>query len=67
MSHLRVAKTVFFIALAASRNPMVRHAIRQAPKMIPEQHKKAAFNVAKGAARKAGEFAGRHIPPNRFF
>ena len=48
MSHLRVAKTVFFIALAASRNPMVRHAIGQAPKMIPEQHKKAAFRRGQG-------------------
>lgn len=67
MPSLRMAKTVFFLALAASRNPAVRAAIRNAPRLIPDKHKKAAYDTARVAARKAGELAGRHIPPNRFF
>lgn len=67
MSAIRIAKTALFVALAASRNPAVRQAIRNAPRMIPAEQRQAAFEGAKRAARKAGEITARVIPPNRFF
>ncbi|GGA45039.1 hypothetical protein [Pelagibacterium lentulum] len=67
MSAIRIAKTVLFVALAASRNPAVREAVRNAPKMIPAEQRRAALDGAKRAARKAGEITARVVPPNRFF
>lgn len=67
MAAINVARTVLFAAIAASRSPMVRAAIRNAPKMVRAEHKAAALEVSKRAARKAGEMTARVIPPNKFF
>ncbi|WP_127145283.1 hypothetical protein [Pelagibacterium montanilacus] len=67
MSAIRVARTVMLIGLAASRNPVVRQAFRNAPRAIPEEHRRAAAAVGLRAARKAGEITARIIPPNRYF
>lgn len=67
MSAFRIAKTVALVAYAASRNPAVRAAIRNAPKTVPAEQRRAAFDASKRAARKAGEVAARVLPPNRFF
>lgn len=67
MSAINVAKTVFFVALAASRHPAVRDAIRSAPNLISTEHRKVALEATKRAARKAGEITARVVPPNRFF
>lgn len=71
MSAFSVARNAFFIALAASRHPMVRSAIRNAPRaaaaMVSEEQKRAAYEATKRAARKAGELSARVVPPNRYF
>lgn len=67
MSAIRVAKTVAVLALAASRSPLVRSAIKAAPKLISEERKLAAYEATKRAARKAGEMTARVVPPNRYF
>lgn len=67
MSAFRVAKTVALLALAASRSPVVRSAIKAAPNLVSEERKNAAFEVTKRAARKAGELTARVVPPNRYF
>lgn len=67
MSVFRVAKTVAFLALAASRSPMVRSAVKAAPNLVSEDRKRAAFEATKRAARKAGELTARVVPPNRYF
>ncbi|WP_332717693.1 hypothetical protein [Pelagibacterium mangrovi] len=67
MSAIRVAKTVAILALAASRSPLVRSAIKAAPLLVSEDRKLAAFEATKRAARKAGELTARVVPPNRYF
>lgn len=67
MSAIRVVKTVAILAYAASRNPAVRAAIKAAPGMLSDERKTAAYTATKKAARKAGEFAAKVIPPNRYF
>lgn len=67
MSAINVAKTVFFVALAASRHPAVRAAVKAAPNLVSAEHKKIAYEATKRAARKAGELTARVVPPNRFF
>ncbi|WP_421951305.1 hypothetical protein [Pelagibacterium sp.] len=67
MSVFRVAKTAAFLALAASRNPAVRSAIKAAPNLVSDERKKAAYEATKRAARKAGELTARIVPPNRYF
>ena len=65
MAALRVARTVLVMAVAASRSPVVRAAIKAAPGLIPDAQKQAAFEAAKRIARRAGETAGRLVPPSR--
>ncbi|WMT86033.1 hypothetical protein NO932_14020 [Pelagibacterium sp. 26DY04] len=67
MSAIRVAKTVALLALAASRSPLVRSAVKAAPHLISEERKAAAYEATKRAARKAGEMTARVVPPNRYF
>lgn len=67
MSAINVAKTVLIVAFAASRSPMVRAAVKAAPKMVSEERRQAAYDVTRRAARRAGELTARVIPPNRFF
>lgn len=67
MSAIRVAKTVALLAIAASRSPVVRSAVKAAPYLISEERKAAAYEATKRAARKAGEFTARVVPPNRYF
>ena len=67
MSAIRVAKTVALLAIAASRSPVVRSAIKAAPRLVSEERKAAAYETAKRAARKAGELTARVVPPNRYF
>src|SRR5690606_2576274 len=63
MAGFQVAQRVLVLALAASRSQAVRAAIRAAPGLIPDAHKEAAYAAAKHIARKAGETAGRIVPP----
>lgn len=67
MSVFRVAKTAAFLALAASRSPVIRSAIKAAPNLVSEERKLAAYEATKRAARKAGELTARVVPPNRYF
>lgn len=67
MSAIRVAKTVALLAIAASRSPAVRSAIKAAPHLISEERKRAAYEATRRAARKAGELTARVVPPNRYF
>lgn len=67
MSRVRVARSLVVAAIAASRHPGVRAAIRHAPDLVSDQRKTAAFEAAKRAARKAGETTARIIPPNKHF
>ncbi|MCD7060316.1 hypothetical protein [Pelagibacterium xiamenense] len=71
MSAFNVARNAFFIALAASRHPVVREAIRNAPRvageLVSEESKRAAREATMRAARKAGELTARIVPPNRYF
>ncbi|MAN76673.1 hypothetical protein OF122_05920 [Pelagibacterium flavum] len=67
MSAFRIAKTVAFLALAASRSPVVRSAVKAAPKLVSKERKQAAYEATKRAARKAGEVTARVVPPNRYF
>lgn len=67
MSAIRVAKTVAFLAIAAGRSPVVRSAIKAAPRLVTDERKHAAYEAAKRAARRAGELTARVLPPNRHF
>ncbi|WP_404402712.1 hypothetical protein [Pelagibacterium halotolerans] len=71
MSAFNVARNAFFVALSASRHPMVRNAIRNAPRiageLVSEDNKRAALEATKRAARKAGELSAKVVPPNRYF
>lgn len=67
MANIKIARTVVIAAIAAARSPVVRAAIRNAPNLIPEAHRQAAFEGAKRAAFRAGEITARVIPKNRFF
>ena len=67
MSAIRVAKTVAILAIAASRSPVVRSAIKAAPHLLSEERKLAAYEATRRAARKAGELTARVVPPNRYF
>lgn len=71
MSAFSIARTAVFVALAASRNPMVRQAVRNAPRavgaMVSDENKRAVYEAAKRGARKAGEVTAKVVPPNRYF
>jgi len=59
MSAFKLALTALSVAVSASRHPIVRTAIRQAPRLMNERTKLAAAETAKGAAYRAGMIAGR--------
>lgn len=67
MSAIRVAKTVALFALAASRSPVVRSAIKAAPHVVSAEQKRTAYEATLKAARKAGELTARVVPPNKYF
>lgn len=67
MSAFRVVRTIALVALAASRTPAVRAALKAAPGLVSEDRKRAVFEATKRTARKAGEVTARIVPPNRYF
>lgn len=65
MSAITIAKTVLVVAIAASRNPAVRAAIKAAPGLLSENQKVAAVHTVKRAAFGAGVMAGRVLSQRR--
>lgn len=65
MSAGNVVKTAIFVAIAASRNPAVRAAIRNAPKLLSETQRANAVETTKRAAYNAGLLAGRLMSRDR--
>ncbi len=65
MSAANIAKTVFLVALAASRNPAVRAAIKTAPNLLSDSQKARAVETARRAAYNAGVVAGRLVSRDR--
>lgn len=65
MSAATIARTVLVVALAASRNPAVRAAIKAAPGLLSESQKAAAIQSTKRAAYNAGVLAGRLMSRDR--
>lgn len=59
MSAASVARTVLVVALAASRNPAIRAAIRSAPNLLSETQKAKAIETTRKTAYNAGVLAAR--------
>jgi hypothetical protein len=65
VSAVHIARTVFVVALAASRSPAVRAAIRSAPNLLTEDQKAKAVAATRQAAYNAGLLASRLVPRDR--
>ena len=57
MSAIRTAATVFGVAMTIARHPMVRAAVRAAPRMITPQMRARAADATLEAAFRAGVVA----------
>ncbi|WP_196257947.1 hypothetical protein [Pelagibacterium limicola] len=65
MSAVTIAKTVLVVAIAASRNPAVRAAIKAAPNLLSDGQKAKAVETTRRAAYNAGVLAARLMSRNR--
>ncbi len=64
MPVVKLALTAVGLAVAVSRHPATRAALKAAPHLVPQGAKQAAYEGAKSAAYNAGVVA-RHIVHNR--
>lgn len=62
MSVVRVALTTLKLAMFAARHPAVRAGLKAAPRLVPDETKRAAFEAAKSGAYSAGAGLRRVLP-----
>jgi hypothetical protein len=61
MSPIRTAATLFGVALTVARHPMVRAAVRAAPRLVTPQMRAKAADATLEAAFRAGVVARKLI------
>ena len=61
MSPIRTAATVIGVAMTVARHPMVRAAVRAAPRLVTPRMRAAAADATLDAAFKAGALARRLV------
>lgn len=62
MRAARLAIAAIGVAVAVSRHPATRAALKAAPSLVPDSAKQAAYDSAKHAAYNAGVIARRVVP-----
>ena len=61
MSPIRTAATLFGVAITVARHPMVRAAVRAAPRLVTPKMRARATDVTLEAAFRAGVLARRIV------
>lgn len=61
MSPIRTAATVFGVAVAVARHPMVRAAVRAAPLLVTPRMRESAANATLDTAYRAGALARKIV------
>ena len=64
MSAIRTAATVIGVAMTVARHPMVRAAVRAAPRLVTPRMRAAAADATLDAAYKAGVLARKIVKRN---